>query len=70
MATLTIPTRLSALARAVRAVRLAFLRWCLDCSRDEQDLYVSTGRAGPIFERECRRQQRRLMAQIRVLEGC
>lgn len=70
MAALTIPTRPSLLARTVRDLRVAFLRWCLDCSRDEQALYVETGRAGPIFERECRRQQRRLMARIRVLEGC
>jgi hypothetical protein len=63
-----LPTHRSLAGRIFRTLALAFLRWSLDCQRYEQALYVETGRAGPIFERECRRQQRRLMAQIRRLE--
>lgn len=59
----TAPSRLSPWQR----LRLAWLRWQMDCLRDEQALYVETGRAGPIFERECRRLQLDLMRRMAAI---
>lgn len=68
MTAITLPTRRGLLGRIVRRVRLAVLRWHLDCVRDELRRYVATGHAGPIFARESLMQQRHLMARIRALE--
>lgn len=68
MTAMTIPTRRGLLSRIVRRLRLAVLRWHLDCVRDELRRYVVTGHAGPVFARESLAQQRRLMAAIRRLE--
>lgn len=48
---------------------LRVLRWQLACLRDEQRLYVDTGHAGPIFERNTRQQQLEVMARIRQLSN-
>lgn len=58
-----------ALLRPVRAARVALLHWQLRCLRDEQRLYVDTGRAGALFSLESRRQQLDCMTRIRELEA-
>lgn len=58
-----------ALLRPARAARVALLNWQLACLRDEQELYVDTGQAGPIFVRESLQQQLQCMARIRELEA-
>lgn len=49
-------------------IRLWFIRWNLQCLRDERDYYTALGLTGPVYMRNSFAEDRRLMARIRQLE--
>ncbi len=77
----TIPTRRSPLQRLVRAIELAYLRWCLRSVVDERDGYLKAeeqARAelgdafepivGPEYLANSKKQEDELNARIALLE--
>lgn len=63
-----IPTRPGLRRCLWRSIRLAWLRWHLECLRDERDHYASLGWAGPVYMRNSLQQELQLMARIRKLD--
>lgn len=64
-----IPTRPGLRRCLVRSIRLAWLRWNLECLRDEREHYSSLGWAGPIYMRNSFQQELQLRARIRSLDS-
>lgn len=55
------------LLRLITTVRLALLRWHLECLRDERDHYRALGMVGPIYMRNSWQEELRLRRAIRDL---